>query len=172
MESYLLKSSISLILLYVLFRVIIEYERNHQLNRFIGFACLAFSCCFMFIPISHLIHSPEYSSTIHMAIQGSEEIQNVFQSSTSGIPVSIYFMIYIIGVIVFALLSLAGLATLISFYFTSKQYQRWGFTVVCVNKKVSPFTFFNLLFVIETAISETSHPKYFLLSFLAISISA
>lgn len=147
MESYLLKSSISLIVLYLLFRVIIQYEMNHQLNRFIGFACLIFSCCFMFIPAGNLIVSPEYGSTIHLAMQGSSDIEKVFQSVTPDNTISIYFMIYIIGVIVFSLRSITGLATLTSFYFTSERYHRWGFTVVCVNKKVSPFTFFNLLFV-------------------------
>lgn len=147
MEGYLLKSSISLIVLYLLFRIIIQYEANHQLNRFIGFACLIFSCCFMFIPVGNLIFSPEYGSTIHLVMQGSSDIEKVFQSVTPDITISIYFVIYIIGVIVFSLRSITGLATLISFYFISKRYYRWGFTVVCVNKKVSPFTFFNLLFV-------------------------
>jgi hypothetical protein len=101
----------------------------------------------MFIPAGNLIVSPEYGSTIHIAMQGSNDIEKVFQSVNLDNIVSIYFMIYIIGVIVFSLRSITGLATLISFYFTSERYHRWGFTMVCVNKKVSPFTFFNLLFV-------------------------
>jgi hypothetical protein len=147
MEDYLLKSSISLTLLYLLFRIIIYYERNHQLNRFIGFACLLFSCCFMFIPVGSLIFSTDYATTIHIALQGSEEIEKVFQSSIPDSTANTYFIIYIIGVMLFSLRSIAGLATLISFYFTSERYHQWGFMVVCVNKKVSPFTFFNLLFV-------------------------
>ncbi len=147
METFLLKSSISLVILYPFYQVILRYETNHQLKRIIGMACLFFSIGFLLIPTESLFNSREYSSTIYTVVRESVDFQENLSSIITDSTVSIYFMIYIIGVGVFSLRSLLGLATLLLFYFKSQKYHRWGFKVVSVNKEISPFTFFNILFV-------------------------
>ena len=147
MEAYLLKSSISLVILYTLYQVILRYETNHQIKRIIGMACLFFSIGFLLIPTENLFNPRKYSSTIYTVVKESVDFQENLSTIITESTVSIYFMIYIIGVGVFSLRSLLGLATLILFYFKSQKYHRWGFKVVSVNKEISPFTFFNVLFV-------------------------
>lgn len=147
MESYLLKSSLSLIVLYGLYRVVLMYEPNHQLNRFLGLACLIFSTGLLFIPIADFFEPYIFSGNVYTLIRQSSDVQAKLSEVTMSDSTNIYFMIYLVGVGVFSVRSLIGLATLIYFYSSSKRYHRWGFKVVTMDKTISPFTFFNILFI-------------------------
>lgn len=147
MESFLLKSSISLIILYTLYHWVIRHGSNHQLNRFIGFACILFSCSFIFIPINNSLISGDFLTIEIKALQESLNFKEGISTITSKNSISIYLIIYIAGVILFSSRFLIGIFTLINFYFKSNKYARWGFQVVTVHKKLSPFTFFNILFI-------------------------
>lgn len=147
MEIFLLKSSVSIVILYSLFYVIIRYESNHQLNRFIGWACLVFSIGLLSIPADSFFKSKIYAAKIHTVMQGTFDIQQSLTQAVSSDSMSIYFMIYIVGVVVFSLRSLIGFATLIYYCFSSTKHHRWGFKVVAIDRNVSPFTFFNILFI-------------------------
>ncbi|XOV91243.1 MAG: M56 family metallopeptidase [Bacteroidota bacterium] len=147
MEDYLFKSSLAIVLLYLVYQVIIRYEPNHQLNRIIGLACLLFSTGFLFIPVEGLFTSYEPNEAINVIVQGASDIQTKFINVSTPDSVPIYTIIYLLGVGLFAFRSLIGLGTLIFHYFNAKKYPQWGFTVVVLEKDVSPFTFFNLLFI-------------------------
>src|SRR5688500_13371841 len=147
MESYLLKSSLSLIILYGLYRIMRRYEFNHQLNRFIGLSCVVFSISFSFIQIKDLSHARQLPATFYAVAEETADFQDNFSSVVSSSTMDIFLLVYGIGAIIFSLRFLVGLATLLGFYFNSPRHSRWGFTVITLNKKISPFTFFNLLFI-------------------------
>lgn len=147
MESYLLKSSLSLIVLYVLYRVILNYETNHQLNRFLGLTCVFFSTCMVFIPADGFFESYTYPGNVYTFISGSYDIPAKLSQVVISDYSNFYFIIYLVGVGVFSFRSLLGLTSLTYFYFNSKKHHRWGFKVVPIEKDVSPFTFFNILFI-------------------------
>lgn len=148
MESYLLKSSLSLIVLYALYRLMIRYEFNYQLNRAVGFGCILFSIVFLWIPAESLFKSTQQAAELNMVlIQGYELFLYNYPSVLSEHAMSSYMIVYLLGVIFFSIRVIIGVGTLIRFYIKSEKSQQWGFTVVSVNRDISPFTFFNILFI-------------------------
>jgi len=147
MEAYLLKSSLAIAILYLVYRLITQHEPNHQLNRFLGLTFLLFSTGFTFFPLEHLFESYTTSETFTVLIKGAQGIQTNFVSTQNRETMPVYLIIYWIGVVFFTLRSLTGAVMLLYQYLKSTKYRRWGFTVVALNKDVSPFTFFNILFI-------------------------
>lgn len=148
MESYLLNSSLCLVILYAFYKLILRNETNHQLKRFTGLTCIIFACVYLFIPLGSLMVPDSYPEVMNAVfIQGSEGIQEGISRVISEDHISIYIALYVLGVIVFSLQSLFGLFTLLRWYITSEKSKQWGFTVVKVKKDITPFTFFNLLFM-------------------------
>ncbi|MBX2843670.1 MAG: hypothetical protein KTR26_18010, partial [Flammeovirgaceae bacterium] len=154
MIDYLLKPSISLILLYAIFNVTIRYEFNHQINRFIGLTCLLFSLALPFIPSGNLLETNVYTTQFYSTVYETYNVQEGLSKVTPNNSVSIYFMIYIIGVGLFLLRSLLGIATLMYYYFKSDKNHLRGFKVVTLKWNASPFTFFNILFIGNQGLKE------------------
>ncbi len=157
MEAYLLKSSLAMAILFLIYRLIIHYEANHQLNRFIGLAFLFFSVGGLFIPIEGLFVNYQTNETFHVLIRGGNDIQTSLTPKNSGHAIPLHLIIYGIGLGFFTLRSLIGAATLIYHYFISEKYYRWGFTVVALAKDVSPFTFFSILFIGNQRLKNENH---------------
>lgn len=148
MESYLFKSSISLVVLYVFYRWILRYEFNYQLNRALGFVCILFSIGFLWIPAESWFKSTEQVVELNMVlVQGYEFFLYNYPSVLSENAMSSYMMVYFIGVVFFSSRAIIGITTLIQLYIKSVKSQQWGFTVVSVDRDISPFTFFNILFI-------------------------
>ena len=155
MESYLLKSSLALIILYGLYRIVLRYEFNHQLNRFIGLACVLFSISFPFVEFKDLPQGNNLSGTLYMMAKSTGDFQNTVSSVISKDTMSIFLLLYAIGASVFLFRCLVGLTTLVRLYFTSPKSYRWGFTVISLSRSLSPFTFFNVLFVGNNRIEDS-----------------
>lgn len=127
--------------------MVLRHERNHQLNRFLGLGCLIFSVVVPFIPLDNFFEATTYSNAVHSVIYSSYEGPgNITQTSLNN-SISVVFVIYLIGVGVFSIRSFIGLATLIYYYTQPEKQHRWGFTVVTMENNISPFTFFNILFL-------------------------
>ena len=155
MESYLLKSSLALIILYGLYRIVLRYEFNHQLNRFIGLACVLFSISFPFVEFKDLPQGNNLSGTLYRMAKSTGDFQNTVSSVISKDTMSIFLLLYAIGASVFLFRCLVGLTTLVRLYFTSPKSYRWGFTVISLSRSLSPFTFFNVLFVGNNRIEDS-----------------
>lgn len=148
MESYLLKSSLSLIVLYVFYKWMLRHEFNYQLNRIIGFGCLFFSTTFLWIPLEGLFESSSQTAELNMVlVQGYELFLYNYPAVLSKSAMSTYMIIYLVGVGFFSFRAVIGISTLVRLYTQSKRTRRWGFIVVSIDKEVSPFTFFNILFL-------------------------
>lgn len=146
MEGYLFKSTICLFILYVLYWGVLRSNANHQLNRFSVLLCLIFSFSFPFIPLG--FSSPtEWPPAVHSVVQLSSNLQGEFFETTSGQSTNIYPIIYVLGLVVFTLRTIFGFYSLIRFYSHSLRYDDLDFKIVSVNEKISPFTFFNFLFL-------------------------
>ncbi|GAB5408111.1 MAG: hypothetical protein BalsKO_04760 [Balneolaceae bacterium] len=148
MESYLFKSSISLVVLYVFYRWVLRYEFNYQLNRALGFVCILFSIGFLWFPVESWFKSTEQVVEINMVlVQGYELFMYNYPSVLSESAMSSYMIVYFIGVVFFSIRAVIGIVTLIQLYIKSVKTRKWGFTVVSVDRDISPFTFFNVLFM-------------------------
>lgn len=157
MESYLLKSSLCLLFLYLVYRSLLNQETNHQVKRFVGLGCIVFACIFLFIPVGIFSTPDTYPQLMNVVfMQGSEGIQEGISKVITEDVTNIYLTIYVVGVAIFGLRSLFGLFTLIRWYSISEKSRKWGFTVVKVKKEITPFTLFNLLFIGNKSMDEES----------------
>jgi beta-lactamase regulating signal transducer with metallopeptidase domain len=149
MEAYLLKSSIALIILYAVYKLLIRYEFNHQFNRITGLACLIFSVSFPFVKVTvnGLDQDSQISDTLSSVVTVSGHLQDNVAAVMSVNVIDILLVIYAIGVGICSLRTLLGLASLFRLTLLSPKYKAWGFTVVALDRKISPFAFFNLLFM-------------------------
>ncbi|MBT1711200.1 hypothetical protein KK062_23350 [Fulvivirgaceae bacterium PWU5] len=147
MESYLLKSGFSLIALYALYRVMLRYELNHQLNRFAGLACILFSIAVPFIQFKHVSQAGRFPGVFSVVTSRTADFRETVSSALSASTIDIVLALYIVGAAVCLFRCVFGLTTLLRIYIHSPRRRQWGFTVVGLSRQVSPFTFFNVLFV-------------------------
>lgn len=150
-----MKVSFCLIVLYAMYRWILRKELNHKVKRFVGLACAVFACVFLFIPLGSLWVPDTYPQIIHVVfMQGSEGFQEGISQMITEDAMNVYLIVYLIGLSACTLRSLLGFFTLVYWYTTSKRVQKWGFTVVEVNRTMTPFTFFNILFIGKEQLDE------------------
>lgn len=147
MESYLLKVSLSLIILYGVFRLMLRYELNHQLNRFIGLACVLFSASFPFAELEGIAEPSRFSGTLHVVALKTADFQQTVSSAMPDNTFNVFVLLYTIGVGMLLLRAVIGLASLLKLYVNSPRSYKCGFTIVSLDKDFSPFTFFNVLFI-------------------------
>ncbi len=154
-EIYLLKSTISIIVLYSFYWILLRNETFYSLNRWFLVLTLSGS---LIVPIFSFSRFVEPNSTI------SNIIEPVF---VVGVPIadsginpinfrSILALIYICGASFFVLRSLLSFVKLYSMYFHLPKFRKNGFTVVILNEDRSPFSFFNILFLSEKDFSDDS----------------
>ncbi|MCD9018030.1 M56 family metallopeptidase [Parachryseolinea silvisoli] len=155
MESYLWKSGFSLVVLYALYGVMLRYERNHQLNRFIGLACIVFSIAIPFIQFKHVSQAGRFPGMFSVVTSGTADFQETVSSALSASTIDIVLALYILGAGVCLFRCVFGLAALLRLYMHSPRRHQWGFTVVDLQQPVSPFTFFNILFMGKENMDDT-----------------
>lgn len=155
METYLLKASLSLIILYGFYKITLQFEFDHQLNRFIGLICILFSASFPIMEFKGLLQSGQLPDALYLVAKGTADFQESVSFATTSNTISIVLLLYLMGVSVFSLRCLDGLVSLFCFYFNSPKSHQKGFTVVTLDRTISPFTFFNVLFIGNDRIEES-----------------
>ena len=116
MESYFLKSSLSLIILYALYRIMLRYEFDHQLNRFIGLACVLFSISFPFIQLGDLSGSIEMPVTFYVVSKETADFHEAISTVISNEASGYILILYAIGAGFFLLRSVIGMVNLLTLY--------------------------------------------------------
>ena len=157
MESYFLKSSLSLIILYALYRIMLRYEFDHQLNRFIGLACVLFSISFPFIQLGDLSGSIEMPVTFYVVSKETADFHEAISTVISNEASGSILILYAIGAGFFLLRSVIGMVNLLTLYMKSSKSERWGFKVVSLDREMSPFVFFNVLFIGNNRMEDSEH---------------
>lgn len=147
MESYLLKSSIALLVFYLLYKVILHNEVNSQVKRFVGLACVLFSVCLFGVPDFSLVPMESAPIVLQTVVATSNTLEKDFSAALPQDSLSPFLLVYLVGVGAFSLRFLAGIIHLARLYSSAAKRHDWGFTVVTTHKKISPFTFFRLLFL-------------------------
>jgi beta-lactamase regulating signal transducer with metallopeptidase domain len=146
MESYFIKSCFSLVVLYALYRVVLRYELDHQLNRVMGVVCILFSIVVPFVPVYHVAPSDQFPG-VYAVVAGTADLQETVAASLPMRTFDIVLILYILGAAVCLFRCVFGLITLLRLYNRSPRRRQWGFIVVSLPRPISPFTFFNVLFI-------------------------
>lgn len=145
METYIIKVNLCMALVYLIYRLALRSNDNPQSNRLV---LLFGAICALIVPQIHLEMGTATYSAESVVVMVESGITPVQPEPSVALPSwSIYEILYSIGVLFVSFRCISGLATLLYFYWTSPKVKKWGFRVVEVNKRISPCTFFNLLFI-------------------------
>ncbi len=145
-EIYLVKSVVSVTVLYLFYWFILRNEIHHQWNRLFLLGSLVISLLFPAFNFSVTSISPgTFINSIKPAIV------NGYISTTESIrthnTLSILSIIYISGAAFMVLRFLSNMAKILYLYLRFPKYRFRGFIAVVIDNKQSPFTFFNILFI-------------------------
>ncbi len=150
MVLFLIKSTFCLALLFLFYMLVLQKAKIHQFNRFYLIGILLFS---IFIPNYNLYVESS-------ALLSFSEISNISVSSNF-FTQNLNFFIggYILISLVLFIRFLISLGVLFSKVYTNERIKKDDFSIVLLNEKVLPHTFFNYLFInkedyIESKINE------------------
>jgi uncharacterized protein (TIGR02145 family) len=167
MIAYILKSSLSLILLFGLYWFLLRQEKLFIFNRFFLIFSLLFSLVIPFVSISVNIHNTEVQKTIVTALnnniavfnQNQNPVSNItFQPNTDRVPSSeklsssisylkILSILYAIGVILLLIRFLRNIFFISHQKRLSEKITYSGQKLVLIDHQINPFCFFNAIFV-------------------------
>jgi len=146
MEAYLLKSSVALAVFYVLYRFVLFHRFTHQTKRAVGLFVVCFCTLLPLFPPLNLQQTldvpPNMSSFL---AKGSEIATDTVQFSET--KTNIFLIVYQTGFILFGLRFFYGFSSLFLLLRKATFSKKWGFTIAKVNQSISPFSFFNMLFL-------------------------
>lgn len=146
MESYLIQSSVALAGFYLIYRLLILRESNQQIKRYMGLLIAVFCSIFLLMPSFEMATEKEFPVAIQNTLKGVDSFQSTLAYTPSE-EISIWLILYLIGASAFALRFLFGLGRIIRLLSASDVSRKWGFYLVETNSSISPFSFFNLLFI-------------------------
>jgi hypothetical protein len=158
MENLPIQSGISLICCYIIYWCLVRHRQNYSLNRIFILSSILISGLLPFLDFPYFSYGDAgiIDSLEPVIIPGME---NRFKNVSNSFSFSIYSIVYIVGMLVVAGRSIAGLATLFLLYRRSPKKNYYGFTAVILTGSQSPFTFFNLLFINENDIEKETNEE-------------
>jgi bla regulator protein blaR1 len=165
MTAYLIKSSVSLLLMFGLYWFLLRKEKLFVFNRIFLIFSIVFSLAlpFISIPISIQNSEPQGSmlTTLNRAMPGYSSEQNTFNitayqsfGETEPVPVSerinysqILILLYITGVLLFLVRFLRNIFFIYRQKRMSEKITYSGQILVLADNQINPFCFFNTIFV-------------------------
>lgn len=146
MEAYLLKSGIALICFYFIYRILVRHNQLFNLNRIIIISSVLIASFIPIISINMIgLSNNQVIQNLEPIIISNMENPSFFHAMKTSY--SIFSIVYIIGLFVFSIRSVTGLATLSYMYWRYPKKNYHGFKSVIIKGNQSPFTFFNILFI-------------------------
>ena len=148
MIDFLIKSSISLFVLLVIYHLVLENEKMHQFNRFYLLFAIAFSLTIPFVTIEVIqeITSP-ISNQNNIKIEA--ETMTIVDDSTN----YWMFLIYTLYILITSILLIRFVRNILKLRSKAKSTTNIDYKeaqLVLVKEKTLPYTFLNSIFVNET----------------------
>lgn len=147
MEAFILKSNLALVIFYFIYRLVVYPKSNHQFKRFVGIMIVIFCTGFLLIPSMSLKPSKDFPIDVKEIMQVSDTISPVLNVEVPQDQLSTFMIFYIIGGLFLLARFLYGIRGLIQLYKRSEKGKKWGFNLVQTSNPISPFSFFNYLFI-------------------------
>ena len=153
---YLLESAICVSALYVIYWLFLKRDTFFRLNRFYLVAMVIFSILFPLLPLRWTPSDPTATVVVMLepVIVTPARLEQTLQAHLQWIEIAA--VVYFTGVLIF-LLRFA--LQLIRLFIITRQFgisKRNGRRVVFVDRGYAPFSFFNLVFINEGALPESS----------------
>lgn len=164
--AYLIKSSISLAFLYILFRLAMHNDKTHSINRFLLLGILFVSAVLPLtnlqffneeVPLKQVEVFREFVSapvfTPDIANPDNSEIPQILQSESS-ISIHSYLIIYISIILVLLLRILVSIARVLQIIRKAEKRKIRKVVLAIVKDLIQPFTFFNKIILSEKDFNE------------------
>lgn len=147
MTAFLIKFSLSLFVFLLFYKLFLEREKMHQVNRFLLLFALVFSLVIPFVSV-------EITSENSFAEQviPSYVIPEIYIGNQSQQPLNFFtfenilWSIYWFGFSVFLVRFIRNLASLLRNIHESEKIKKCGFTLVLIPEKILPYSFWNYVF--------------------------
>ena len=163
--AYLIKSSVSLMLLYCLFRVSMRNDRNHAINRFLLLGILLVSAIIPFlniqffyeeIPLKPVETIREFVSTpVFTEPVSTETVQPIIEMASSSVNHWLAFYLLIISALVFRLV--LGVIKVMQIISRAEKRRLQKIVLAVVQDIIQPFTFLNKVVLSEKDFTENKH---------------
>lgn len=151
---YLLESALCIALLYGVYWLFLRRDTFFIMNRMYLIGITAFSLVFPLIPF-HFTASGTAASVVYLLDPVLITPEKVEQTITSHLQwIQIAGIVYVTGLAIFLIRFAVQLLQLFIIVKRSGIQRREGMRLVFVNRGYSPFSFFNLVFINETNISD------------------
>ena len=143
---YIIKSSLAIAILYLFYWLFLRNETYFGWNRLYLLISIAISLAFPLIKFNFFHDSANsFIATIEpIIIKGYQNISNTIDSNNK---TSILLIIYISGAVFYFLRFMSNMGRIYFLYARYPKVKFNGFTTVLIDRDISPFTFFNILFL-------------------------
>jgi len=148
MITFLIKFSLSLLVFLLFYKLVLEREKMHQVNRFLLLFALVFSLVIPFVSFEITSENLFVEQVIPSYVIPEIYIGNQSQQPLNFLTFeNILCSIYWFGFSVFLVRFIRNLASLLRSIHESEKIKKGGFTLVLIPEKILPYSFWNYVFV-------------------------
>jgi hypothetical protein len=148
MTAFLIKFSLSLFVFFLFYKLVLEREKMHKINRFLLLFALVFSLVIPFVNIEFATENPIIQQAIPSyglpeIFVGSELVETSIIFTFEHVLWSVYWL----GFSVFLFRFIRNLTLLLRSIHKSDKIKKDGFIVVLIPEQILPHSFWNYVFV-------------------------
>ncbi len=148
MTAFLIKFSLSLFVFFLFYKLVLEREKMHKINRFLLLFALVFSLVIPFVNIEFATENPIIQQAIPSYGLPEIFVGNEFvETPTLFTLENALWTIYWFGFSVFLFRFIRNLTSLLRSIHKSEKIKKDGFTLVLIQDEMLPHSFWNYVFV-------------------------
>lgn len=148
MIAFLIKSTLSMLVFLLFYKLVLEREKMHRINRFLLIFALIFSIMIPFVTFELISENPIVTSSISSYVIPEIYIGNQMQTTA---PIftfeNILWSIYTFGFLVFLFRFVRNLILLLRRIHEGEKIKKDGFTLLLIQDEMLPHSFWNYVFV-------------------------
>jgi beta-lactamase regulating signal transducer with metallopeptidase domain len=148
MTVFLIKSTLSMLVFLLFYKLVLEREKMHRINRFLLIFALIFSIMIPFVTFELISENPIVTPSISSYVIPEIYIGNQMQTTA---PIftfeNILRSIYTFGFLVFLFRFVRNLILLLRRIHEGEKIKKDGFTLVLIQDEMLPHSFWNYVFV-------------------------
>ncbi|MFA7445494.1 MAG: M56 family metallopeptidase [Flavobacteriaceae bacterium] len=148
MIAFLIKFSLSLLVFLLFYKLVLEREKMHQINRFLLLFALVFSLMIPLVNVEFVSQNPIIQQTIPSYVIpeifiGDDPVETPVFFTLENVLWSVYGL----GFAVFLFRFIRNLTSLLRKIHESEKIKKDGFTLVLIQGEILPHSFWNYVFV-------------------------
>ncbi len=145
---YILKVSLSLVVLSLIYYSFFRNDTLNKLRRYFLLFIILFSIIFPFLQFDFLPH--ETDTFIYQLNLAQVEVTPVLSNTSDAVSLNFQLFFVNLLMIVCAMLFIRFIIQLVgvlSMIYKGKTIEKDGYKIVCINQAITPFSFFNRIFI-------------------------